>query len=150
MPSDLYQTFNPKENNFLVLDDQMLEASKSEQLERIFVQGSHHRNLTVVLIMQNIFEKGKAMRTSNLNANYLVLYKNPRDKGQVGILGRQLYATKWRQFVAALEDATSKPYSYLLVDLRPETPDDYRLRANIFPTDDDLARNVYIIMEGGN
>ena len=149
MPSDLYETFDPKERNFLVLDDQMADAGKSDQLEKYFIQGSHHRNLTVVFIVQNIFEKGKAIRTSNLNANYLVVYKNPRDKGQVAILGRQMYPTKWRQFVAAVEDATSKPFSYLLVDLRPETPEEYRLRANIFPSDEDIATNVYIILENG-
>ena len=81
MSLDLYNSFSPEKRNLLVLDDQLIEAAKSDQVEKYFVQGSHHRNLTIALITQNIFEKGKAMRTSNLNTQYLVVYKNPRDKG---------------------------------------------------------------------
>lgn len=94
MNEELYESFDPSQTNMLVLDDQMTEAGKSNQLEKYFVQGSHHRNLTIVFIVQNIFEKGKAMRTTTLNANYLVLYKTPRDRGQVAVLGRQMYPTK--------------------------------------------------------
>ena len=57
MSEDLYSTFSPNENNLLVVDDQMAYASKSDQLEKYFVQGSNHRNLTVVFIVQNLFGK---------------------------------------------------------------------------------------------
>lgn len=148
MAEDLYESFDNKERNMLVLDDQMTEAGKSNQLEKYFVQGSHHRNLTVIFIIQNIFEKGKAMRTSTLNANYLVLYKSPRDRGQVAILGRQMYPSKWKSFLAAFEKATENPYSYLIVDLLPSTPENFRLRANMFGGGDgpsDIPTDVYII-----
>ena len=83
LPPDLYEKFDPREKNLLILDDQMSDAGKSDQLEKYFVQGSHHRNLTIIFVVQNIFEKAKAMRSTNLNTTYLVLYKNPRDKGQI-------------------------------------------------------------------
>lgn len=145
LPPNLYESFDAKENNMLVLDDQMAEAGKSSQLEKYFVQGSHHRNLTVVFIVQNIFDKGKVMRTTNLNSNYLVLYKNPRDKGQIGVLGRQMYPAQWREFLAAFQNATESPYSYLLVDLMPGTPDEYRLRSHIFPSDEAGSTDIYLI-----
>ena len=103
MKEDLYLSFLPDQSNLLVIDNQFSDGTKSEQLEKYFVQGSHHRNLTVVFIAQNIFEKGQAMRTSNFISHYLVMYKNPRDKGQSAILASQLYPSKWRNFVAAME-----------------------------------------------
>lgn len=36
----------------------------------------------------------------------------------------------------AYEDATKEPYGYLLIDLRPETDDRYRIRTKIFPDDE--------------
>ncbi|GFX27461.1 uncharacterized protein TNCV_4904381 [Trichonephila clavipes] len=33
-------------------------------------------------------------------------------------------------------DATSKPFSYLLIDLKPDTSDSMRLRSGLFPGDD--------------
>jgi len=148
MSLDLYNSFSPEKRNLLILDDQLIEAAKSDQVEKYFVQGSHHRNLTIALITQNIFEKGKAMRTSNLNTQYLVVYKNPRDKGQASFLGRQMFPSKWKNFLGALEDATKEPYSYLIVDLKPDTPEEFRLRSNIFPVcekDEAIGTNVYII-----
>ena len=59
MSLDLYNSFSPEKRNLLVLDDQLFEAAKSDQVEKYFVQGSHHCNLTIAFITQNIFEKGK-------------------------------------------------------------------------------------------
>ena len=144
-PPDLYESFISDENNLLVLDDQMTEGANTDQIERFFVQGSHHRNLTVVFIVQNIFGKNKALRTSSLNSNYMILYKNPRDKQQMATLGRQIYPHAWKNLIAAISDATAEPYSYVLLDMRPDTPEEYRIRANIFPSEADLGTTVYIM-----
>jgi len=44
-----------------------------------------------------------------------------------------MYPKRSQFAVDAYKDATREPYSYLLVDLRPEQDDDLRLRTNIFP-----------------
>ena len=85
------------------------------------------------------------MRTSTLNTNYLVLYKTPRDRNQVAILGRQMYPAKWKAFLEAFEHATQNPYTYLVVDLLPDTPEEYRLRGNIFADSEQLPTDAYII-----
>jgi len=63
----------------------------------------------------------------------MILFKNPRDASQFANLARQMYPKGWQFAVDAYKDATQQPYSYLLVDLRPEQDDYLRLRANIFP-----------------
>jgi hypothetical protein len=72
----------------------------------------------------------------NLNTHYIVLFKNPRNAGQVSTLARQMYPGKSKFVVEAYEDATKEPYGYLLIDLKPETHDAYRIRTRIFPDDD--------------
>jgi hypothetical protein len=72
----------------------------------------------------------------NLNTHYIVLFKNPRDAVQVSTLARQMYPGKSKFVVEAYEDATKEPYGYLLIDLKPETDDSYRIRTRIFPDDD--------------
>jgi hypothetical protein len=42
---------------------------------KFFAQGSHQRNLTVVYIVQNLFNQDPAMRTISLNRQYMVLFK---------------------------------------------------------------------------
>ena len=61
----LYNTIEPRERNLVVIDDQMSEAGKLESLEKLFIKGSHHRNITIVYIVQNLVDKGKAHRRSS-------------------------------------------------------------------------------------
>jgi hypothetical protein len=99
----------------------------------LFTKTSHHRNLSVICLLQNFFHKNPHIRTITLNTHYAVLFKNPRDTGQFSVLARQMYGSKWKFAAEAFDDATRDPHTYLLVDLHPETPDNYRLRARIFP-----------------
>ncbi|KAK3740428.1 hypothetical protein QZH41_004599 [Actinostola sp. cb2023] len=78
---------------------------------------------------------GKIMCTLSLNAAYLVLFKNPRDKLQITTLGKQMYPGKTDQFLHKYEAAVQRPYGYLFVDLKPNTPEECRLRTNVLPND---------------
>jgi len=69
----------------------------------------------------------------SLNAHYMVLFKNPRDVSQFANLARQMYPKTSQFAVEAYRDATREPYSYLIVDLRPEQDEELRLRTKIFP-----------------
>lgn len=114
----------------LVLD--YLTAKAYESVVNIFTKSYHHRNVTVFFLTRNLFHKNMHMRTMNLKAHYLILFKNYQDVTQFATLARQMYSTNWRFFLDAFNDATSGVLSYLLVDLKTETENDYHLRINIF------------------
>ena len=127
------QMFEDRAPTLLILDDLMRELSNSTTAVDLFTKGSHHLNLSVIFLTQNIFYKSKELRSMSLNTHYFVLFKNPRDSQQVSVLARQIFGNNWRFMQEAFTDATSVPFSYLLVDLKPQTEDRLRLRANIFP-----------------
>jgi hypothetical protein len=124
--------FDGRYRVLLIIDDLMNEVDQN--VCNIFTKLSHHRNVSVVFITQNLFHRNKHVRTMNLNTHYVVLFKNPRDAGQVMTLARQMYPGKSKFVLEAYTDATRRPYGYLLIDLKPETDDAYRIRTNIFPT----------------
>ena len=126
--------FDGRRRELLIIDDLMNEADQN--VCKLFTKLSHHRNVSVVFLTQNLFHKNPHVRTMNLNTHYLVLFKNPRDATQVATLARQMYPGKSKFVLEAFEDATKEPYGYLLIDLKPETDEKYRLRTNIFPDDD--------------
>ena len=101
----------------------------------IFTRGSHHKNISIIFITQNLFHKGNGQRDISLNANYIVLFKNPRDRAQIGHLARQVFPEDSKFLIEAYHDATVKPHSYMLLDLMQSTPDEYRFRTCIFPDD---------------
>ena len=111
--------------DLIIIDDLMDEFKKVVDL---FIKKSHHRNTSVLFVVQNNFLKG--LRTISLNAHYLVLFKNPRDSSQITYLGRQMGSSK--AVTAAYKDATSKPYGYLFVDMKQDTPETTRLRTGLF------------------
>ena len=47
-------------------------------------------------------------------------------------LARQMYPENTHYFMKHFEEATQKPYGYLLIDLKQSTPDTQRLRPNVF------------------
>ena len=131
--------FSPK---LVIIDDLMRESSSCDAIVDLFTKGSHHKNLSVILISQNLFHQGRGQRNISLNANYIVIFKNPRDRAQIRHLARQVYPDDPKFLEEAYYDATSHPHGYLLLDLKQTTPDEYRFRTCIFP--DDTLHYVYI------
>jgi hypothetical protein len=99
----------------------------------LFTKGSHHRGISVILITQNLFHQGRYWRDISLNAKYLILLKNVRDKNQFSHLARQLYPENRVSLYEAYLDATRLPHGYLVLDLAQDTDDLLRFRTNIFP-----------------
>jgi len=126
--------FDPSVNNLLIIDDLMTDVVKSTAVSNYFTRGSHHKNLSFVLLTQNYFHQGSVARTINLNAHYTVLFKNPRNVQQISFIGRQMFSTD-RELKEAYRDATERPYGYLFIDFKQSTPDQLRLKTNVLPTD---------------
>lgn len=131
--------------HIIVIDDLMTELGSDSGLTSLFTKGSHHLGVSIIFIVQNIFHQGKEMRNISLNCHYIIALKNPRDRQQILTLGRQLYPKKAKDFQAAFEMATKSPYSYLLIDLRVDTPDELRLRSRILPEESIKGRASPII-----
>lgn len=123
---------NEKGKPKLIILDDLMNDVYGRQVSDLFTKHSHHRNLSVILITQNLFHKGNCSRDITLNTKYIVVFKNPRDKTQFSHLARQVYPEDSTSLHKAFLDATSKPFGYLLLDLCQETHDLLRFRGNIF------------------
>lgn len=117
--------------NLLIIDDMMKEASGNSEVEKLFTQYVHHRNLSAIYIVQNLFFQGKSSRTISLNTNYLILFKNPRDNNQINVLGKQMYPGNTKYFMECYQDATNQPFGYLMIDYKAKTPEHFRLRTGL-------------------
>ena len=121
-----------KTHVILVLDDLMMESQSSKFIEKIFCVYSHHKMLTVLTLQQNIFYQGKSSRTISLQLHYFVLFQNNRDKSQIMTLAKQIAPGKTSAFLEIYNDCMSKPYSYLIIDIAPNSNQQYKFRTNIF------------------
>lgn len=128
-----------RQHKLIVIDDLMHEVVQHKDMELLFTQGTHHRCVSVILITQNLFPRGKHARTIALNTWYLALLKNLRDVSQVNVLGRQLYPGKVKGFMTAYQDALQSKHGYFIVDMSPHAVDQYRLRTRLFPGEDPIV-----------
>jgi hypothetical protein len=135
IPSDLDDDdyFDAKTNNMVVLDDLYSESGKDKRLTDLFTEGSHHRSLSVISINQNLF--GNKDPTQRRNCHYMILFDNPVDRQPLVTLARQMYPGNTDTFQKAFTKATKNPYGYLLVDLKPFTSPNARLKYDIDWTD---------------
>ena len=132
----LYEAFDPEERNLLVLDDQMDDAGNSDSLSTLYTVGSHHRNLTIIYLVQNQYSKGKSSRPVGLNTHYNVIFRNNADLTQTDMLFRRRGPRMYRWLSHAFDDATSRPHGYLVLDNRQETPAHLRVRTGILSDED--------------
>ena len=119
---------NDGQNRWLIIDDLMEEALGKGKSNALYTKYSHHRNISVFFVTQNLFHKD--LRTVSLNTHYFFLGKNPRDAGAITILAKQAFPGQTKYVVEAYRDATREPHSFLLVNLRQEAADETRLIGN--------------------
>lgn len=118
-------------NNIIILDDLMAEAIDSPMVSRLFTQG-RHRNASVILLLQNMFPKGKYNTDISRNAQYITLFRSPSDRKQIGIVAERMFDKNRDRFMAAFSRETEKPFGYLLVDNKPDTRGDKQVIGDVF------------------
>lgn len=119
--------------NLIILDDLMIECINNPDILNLFTVGTHHTNTSVFFLTQNIFSKGKYTRDLSLNSNYIICFKNPRDRLQIQVLARQIYGNNSKFLLESFEDSTKNPYGYIFLDLKQETESRNRVQTGILP-----------------
>jgi nucleoside-triphosphatase THEP1 len=118
----------------IIIDDLYHEVNKQEDFNNLFTKVSRHTGVTVFFITQNLFHQGGQHRTRNLNVQYLVLFKNPRDATAIDYVSRQAFPNNKSFLIDSFHDATRLPHGYLFIDFTQSCPDDMRVQTDIFNT----------------
>ena len=128
---DDLSTIQSTRHTIIVLDDLMAEAKDSPVVSKLFTQG-RHRNASVILLLQNMFPKGKYNTDISRNATYKVLFRSPGDRKQIDIMAEQTFAKDRPRFMQAYHRETDRPYGYILLDNHPRTVSARQVVGNVF------------------
>ena len=85
------------EFHIIILDDLMETIVKSTEMQELFTKYCHHRNMTTIMVSQNVFQKGPNARMISLNTHIHVLFTNKRGEAQVSVLAHQLFCSKTKK-----------------------------------------------------
>ena len=119
-----------KKPMILILDDMMLHADK-KYLDLLYTVKSHHKNIGVFFLTQNIFHKD--LKTARDNCQYLILMSSPSLIRQIHDIGSNLFPGKTKQFMEVYDKCTNTKYGYVVINLHAATPKELRLYTKIFP-----------------
>ena len=144
VPEDILGLFDGKTQGLLILDDLLDAISKDVEVMKAIIQGSHHRNITIITLSQNVFHQGKTARTNSINTHYFVLFNNARDRLQIAKLFSQAFPHEVKRVQEAYLHAIRHSHEKVLVlDFSPFSNDDIRLRADILPSTPYYQRVYY-------
>ena len=69
-------------HKLIVIDNLMHRVVEDKEMELLFMEGTHHECVSVILITQNLYPRAKHAMILALNTWYLALMKNLRDVSQ--------------------------------------------------------------------
>ena len=106
-------------NSLIIYDDLMNECGKSDDIMKLFSVIARKRNLSIIFIVQNIYDTNKKFRNLRLNATGFLMFNFYADKDVNKRLLRDLNVQS-RVPKHLLDQIYSKPFSYIYVDIHPE------------------------------
>ena len=116
------QKWFPK-GGLLVLDDLMAEGGDDKELLDLFTKHSHHQNITVLYLCQDMFPPGKYAKSISRNAHYIIAFKNPRDQLGIRNLLLQAFPTYWQDVMDVYQKVIERPFGYMVLDSHPASDD---------------------------
>ena len=119
-------------NTLIILDDLMSECGESKDIMKLFTVIARKRQLSIIFLVQNMFDKSKQFRNIRLNATTLVLFKFHAAKD---IPKRILKDLDMDTLITSrsLDNIFKNPYAYIMFDIHPNRQSDFGcIKANIF------------------
>ena len=108
-----------------------MDCAYSTKVSELFTKVSQHRDISLVVITQDIFHQAPSSRDISLNIKYIVVFKNPRDKTQIVHLARQVHPENISSFHKMYLDVCKYPHTYFFLDLTQSINELLRFRTKI-------------------
>ena len=113
--------------------DSLAKGELNELITKVYLKYSHHRNYSIVTLLQNPFSPG--LRNVNINTQILILTDCPRDRSIIINISRQITPGRTQLLTQAYNAAVSnREFGYLVIDMSPRNKKfKYWLRSHLFP-----------------
>lgn len=126
--------WDPKIAHILVIDDLYREAINSAFVNDMFFRGAHHNNIFLMFVSHNIFAPGKYSTDISRQSFYIALFRNKRDRVSMETIARNSVGLKSKDLHDIFKKLSERTnYPYLLIDVHPQTPEDFSLTSCITP-----------------
>ena len=98
--------------------------------KEVFLVISHHYNVSIFLVLHNLFERG--LRQISLNTHRFILTKSPRDKSQLSYFARACFPKTGTFIPDVYESVCSRDFGYIILDFNQTCSELLRVTSNWF------------------
>ncbi|MCP4393480.1 MAG: hypothetical protein GY804_04330 [Alphaproteobacteria bacterium] len=137
------EIFDSNKNNVVIFDDLSDFTQNSPDMTTFMTKGTHHCNVSMISVEHFLFSNSRERRNQANHWHQLVLFRNKRAMQQIGVMARQMSISSPKTVQWAFKDATSTPYSYLVIDTRNDTAEEAQLLTNVL-LENDSPTYVYV------
>lgn len=118
-----FEEMDTSKPSLLIVDDLILSGNK--EVAEVFIMGSHHKQISVFYLTQNLFPNCPLFRLMSANAHYYVCFHSQRNTRQVHTLARQIYTGKnVDRVMNAYLRSSRKPRGFILLTFAPDLPEE--------------------------
>ena len=123
------EQMNTSEPSLLVIDDLLLSTNK--EVVEMFILGSHHKQISLFYLTQNLFPNCNMNRTMSNNAHYYVLFQNQRNFRQIHTLAHQIYVGRDVQRITnAYKRASKQERGFVVLSFAQGLPEEITVVTN--------------------
>ena len=117
------EQMNTSEPSLLVIDDLLLSTNKD--VVEMFILGSHHKQISLFYLSQNLFPDCSLFRTMSNNAHYFVIFNNKRNSTQIHRLAHQVFIGKdVLRIKNAYKRIQQQHWGFMVLTFVPELPEE--------------------------
>ena len=130
-------------NSLIIYDDMMNECGSSSEMMKLFSVVARKQNISIVFIVQNIYDNSRQFRNIRLNATGIVMFNF---YAASDILRRLIRDLNLQETIPKrlLDQIFAKPFAYIFIDIHPQRQSAFSaVRGNIF----DKNFSIYNKME---
>ena len=116
-----FEQLDTSEPSLLVVDDLVLSTNK--EVAEMFILGSHHKQISLFYITQNLFPNCPIFRIMSANTHYYVLFHCQRHFRQIHTLARQIFVgDDLKRITNAYKRASQKLRGFIVLSFSPLLP----------------------------
>ena len=116
-----FEQLDTTKPSLLVIDDLLLSTNK--KLAEMFILGSHHYQISLFYLTQNLFPNCDLNRLMSRNSHYFVLFHNQRNFRQIHTLAQQVFVGKdIERITNAYKRAGESDRGFIVLSFAPDIP----------------------------
>lgn len=131
-PDFIFDESETPVHTLIILDDFMETLIGDKRLISLFTR-MRHRLISVIFIVQNLYFCPKVGPCIRRNTDYYFIFENRGDLAMISYLNSKMFPDKKGYLLGAYRKALKRRYGYLLVNLKPDSPPEFKLFEGILP-----------------